>query len=175
MQCSIYFVFQLRCTVKLKFPVLVILSFQNRGFCPYSPLNNNVILSDPPLPGVGGGGERSQWIWILFYTYSKKSHTYPRPHPQHTLTYPATSCKKNIYKNVAHSQCEEKLPVGRSLYKSPVEVKGVPTTCLRRLAAVLTLEVYILTVEILSSASSVCVTQPASAVPFCQGEWKLWN
>lgn len=125
-----------------------------------------LILSDPPLPWWEGGGGASGSGSCL-YIQQEKSHLDPLPHP-------ATYCKKIIYKNIAHlnSQCEEKLPVGRSHYKSISEFKGSLATSLGRL---LTLEVFRLTVEILSSVSSVCATQPASAVTFCQGEWKFWN
>lgn len=94
---------QLRCTVKLNIHVLVILSFQNRDFCQCRPLNNNnVILSDPPLPWWEGGG-RSQWIWILFIHIARKVTPRPPPSPCHILqeNHLQKYCTFSVWRKVA--------------------------------------------------------------------------
>lgn len=87
----------------LNIHVLVILSFQNRDFCQCRPLNNNnVILSDPPLPWWEGG-ERSQWIWILFIHIARKVTPRPPPSPCHILqeNHLQKYCTFSVWRKVA--------------------------------------------------------------------------
>ena len=89
---------QLRCTIKLKFDVLVVFSFQNRDFCPCK------------TPACS-------------YIQKEKSHLPPPPpRPTHTHTHPATACKKIIYKNIyilsVKKSCQLEGPILRAQLNS---------------------------------------------------------